>query len=187
MVGLDTSQSRRSASGPGLTYCLGWAIKNFQSSRFSPCFVRFTMLTIFTDMQDTAPTSEKRQAHTARTLGGRHEMNSSWIVLTLISIFRIHQFEKVEQFLVGAIQCPLISISDITSVDQTGEVLGGFRRVSFAISWWWTKRLTTFRMIATSEEFYKSLGLPYQVIGIVSGALNNAASVCNLFCHGLQH
>ncbi len=31
-------------------------------------------------------------------------------------------------------------------------------------------------MIATSEEFYKSLGLPYQVVAIVSGALNNAAA-----------
>lgn len=31
-------------------------------------------------------------------------------------------------------------------------------------------------MIAISEEFYKSLELPYQVVGIVSGALNNAAA-----------
>jgi hypothetical protein len=31
-------------------------------------------------------------------------------------------------------------------------------------------------MMATSEEFYKSLGLPYQVVAIVSGALNNAAA-----------
>jgi seryl-tRNA synthetase len=31
-------------------------------------------------------------------------------------------------------------------------------------------------MIAVSEEFYKSLGLPYRVIAIVSGALNNAAA-----------
>jgi hypothetical protein len=31
-------------------------------------------------------------------------------------------------------------------------------------------------MITTSEEFYKSLGLPYQVVAIVSGALNNAAA-----------
>lgn len=30
--------------------------------------------------------------------------------------------------------------------------------------------------MATSEEFYQSLGLPYQVVSIVSGALNNAAS-----------
>ena len=31
-------------------------------------------------------------------------------------------------------------------------------------------------MIANSEEFYQSLGLPYQVVSIVSGALNNAAA-----------
>lgn len=31
-------------------------------------------------------------------------------------------------------------------------------------------------MIAISEEFYRSLGIPYQVVSIVSGALNNAAS-----------
>jgi seryl-tRNA synthetase len=31
-------------------------------------------------------------------------------------------------------------------------------------------------MIAVSEEFYQSLGLPYQVVAIVSGALNNAAA-----------
>lgn len=31
-------------------------------------------------------------------------------------------------------------------------------------------------MMALSEEFYQSLGLPYQVVAIVSGALNNAAA-----------
>jgi seryl-tRNA synthetase len=31
-------------------------------------------------------------------------------------------------------------------------------------------------MLATSEAFYQSLGLPYQIVSIVSGALNNAAS-----------
>ena len=30
-------------------------------------------------------------------------------------------------------------------------------------------------MIKTAEEFYQSLGFPYHVINIVSGALNNAA------------
>ncbi|CDK27518.1 unnamed protein product [Kuraishia capsulata CBS 1993] len=32
------------------------------------------------------------------------------------------------------------------------------------------------RMIGASEDFYKSLGLPYRVVGIVSGELNNAAA-----------
>jgi seryl-tRNA synthetase len=31
-------------------------------------------------------------------------------------------------------------------------------------------------MIAASEEFYQSLRLPYQIVAIVSGALNNAAA-----------
>jgi hypothetical protein len=31
-------------------------------------------------------------------------------------------------------------------------------------------------MIAIAEEFYQSLGIPYQIVAIVSGALNNAAS-----------
>ena len=31
-------------------------------------------------------------------------------------------------------------------------------------------------MITVSEEFYKSLGVPYRVAAIVSGALNNAAA-----------
>lgn len=31
-------------------------------------------------------------------------------------------------------------------------------------------------MIANSEEFYQSLGIPYQVVAVVSGALNDTAS-----------
>lgn len=57
--------------------------------------------------------------------------------------FRVHQFEKVEQF----IYCkPEDSVQHLED------------------------------MIATSEEFYKSLGLPYRVVSIVSGALNDAAA-----------
>lgn len=57
--------------------------------------------------------------------------------------YRVHQFEKVEQFI-------------FCKPDD---------------SW------THFdEMIATSEEFYKSLGLPYRIVSIVSGALNNAAA-----------
>ena len=32
-------------------------------------------------------------------------------------------------------------------------------------------------MIQNSREFYESLEIPYRVVGIVSGALNNAASI----------
>ncbi|KAI9368386.1 hypothetical protein BJX61DRAFT_524197 [Aspergillus egyptiacus] len=58
-------------------------------------------------------------------------------------IFRVHQFEKIEQFV-------------ITKPEDSWKAFD--------------------EMIATSEEFYKSLGLPYQVASIVSGALNNAAA-----------
>ncbi|KAL8404082.1 hypothetical protein RB594_009078 [Gaeumannomyces avenae] len=57
--------------------------------------------------------------------------------------FRVHQFEKVEQF------C-------ITDPEKSWEMFD--------------------EMIANSEEFYKGLGLPYRVVSIVSGALNNAAA-----------
>ncbi|KAH8908776.1 seryl-tRNA synthetase-like protein [Coniochaeta sp. PMI_546] len=58
-------------------------------------------------------------------------------------IFRVHQFEKIEQFL-------------LTDPEKSWEAFDD--------------------MIATSEAFYKSLGLPYRVVAIVSGALNNAAA-----------
>ncbi|KAL2350562.1 hypothetical protein BJ546DRAFT_1002839 [Cryomyces antarcticus] len=58
-------------------------------------------------------------------------------------IFRVHQFEKIEQFI-------------FCKPDKSWEAFD--------------------QMIDTSEEFYKSLGLPYQVVAIVSGALNNAAA-----------
>ena len=58
-------------------------------------------------------------------------------------IFRVHQFEKVEQF------C-------ITSPEKSWEMFD--------------------TMIGNSEAFYQSLGIPYRVVGIVSGALNLAAA-----------
>ncbi|KAI5293452.1 Cytosolic seryl-tRNA synthetase, partial [Ascosphaera acerosa] len=58
-------------------------------------------------------------------------------------IFRIHQFEKVEQFV-------------LCKPDDSWKIFE--------------------EMIATSEEFYQSLGLPYRVVAICSGALNNAAA-----------
>jgi len=62
-----------------------------------------------------------------------------------LGIFRVHQFEKVEQFV-------------ITSPDDND-------------SW---KSIE--EMITNSEEFYQKLKLPYQVVAIVSGALNDAAA-----------
>ncbi|KAJ3994314.1 hypothetical protein F5050DRAFT_1800765 [Lentinula boryana] len=59
-------------------------------------------------------------------------------------IFRVHQFEKVEQFIVD-------------DPEKSWETLEN--------------------MILNSEEFYQSLGLRYQVVGIVSSALNLAAAM----------
>ncbi|KAF5348073.1 hypothetical protein D9758_010043 [Tetrapyrgos nigripes] len=58
-------------------------------------------------------------------------------------IFRVHQFEKVEQFI-------------IEDPEKSWETLEN--------------------MIVNSEDFYQSLGLRYQVVGIVSSALNLAAA-----------
>jgi len=58
-------------------------------------------------------------------------------------IFRVHQFEKVEQFCV-------------TTPEKSEEMHE--------------------EMIKIAEEFYKGLELPYRVINIVSGALNDAAT-----------
>ncbi|KAI5656660.1 hypothetical protein M9H77_25453 [Catharanthus roseus] len=62
-----------------------------------------------------------------------------------LGIFRVHQFEKVEQF------C-------ITSPNGND-------------SWEMHEE-----MLKNSEEFYQMLKLPYQVVAIVSGALNDAAA-----------
>ncbi|XP_022145958.1 serine--tRNA ligase [Momordica charantia] len=62
-----------------------------------------------------------------------------------LGIFRVHQFEKVEQF------C-MTSPNGNDSWDMHEE------------------------MIKNSEDFYKTLNLPYQVVAIVSGALNDAAA-----------
>jgi len=58
-------------------------------------------------------------------------------------IFRVHQFEKIEQF----------CITDPESSWEMHEA-----------------------MIGHAEDFYKSLDISYRVVGICSGALNNAAA-----------
>lgn len=60
-------------------------------------------------------------------------------------IFRVHQFEKIEQFV-------LTSPHDGESWKMMDEMIGN------------------------AEEFCQSLGIPYRVVNIVSGALNHAAS-----------
>lgn len=59
-------------------------------------------------------------------------------------IFRVHQFDKVEQF--------SICEDSIEKSDQMQKA-----------------------MLQVAEEFYQSLDIPYRVVTIVSGALNNAA------------
>lgn len=58
-------------------------------------------------------------------------------------IFRVHQFEKIEQF----------------TLTEPGKS--------------WEEHD---KMIKMAEEFYQSLGIPYRVVAIVSGELNNAAA-----------
>lgn len=62
-----------------------------------------------------------------------------------LGIFRVHQFDKLEQFFVCS-----------PREEESWRCLE--------------------EMIRTSEEFYESLGLPYRIINICSGALNNAAA-----------
>ncbi|KAI8475839.1 MAG: seryl-tRNA synthetase [Monoraphidium minutum] len=62
-----------------------------------------------------------------------------------LGIFRIHQFEKVEQFVIAS---------------PEGE--GSWQLME--------------EMLANAEEFYQALGVPYRVVNIVSGELNNAAA-----------
>ena len=58
-------------------------------------------------------------------------------------IFRVHQFDKIEQF-------------SYVAPDKSWEEHE--------------------RMIQVSMDFFKSLGIPYHVVAIVSGELNNAAA-----------
>jgi seryl-tRNA synthetase len=60
-----------------------------------------------------------------------------------LGIFRVHQFEKVEQFA-------------ICRPEESWDILED--------------------MITNSRDFYQELGLPYRVVNIVSGELNNAAA-----------
>ncbi|KAL0692383.1 hypothetical protein Bca4012_059563 [Brassica carinata] len=62
-----------------------------------------------------------------------------------LGIFRVHQFEKIEQFCIT-------SPNENDSWDMLDE------------------------MMKNSEDFYQALKLPYQIVSIVSGALNDAAA-----------
>ncbi|XP_073525574.1 LOW QUALITY PROTEIN: uncharacterized protein [Phyllobates terribilis] len=62
-----------------------------------------------------------------------------------LGIFRVHQFEKIEQFCITS-----------PNANDSWDMLE--------------------QMINNSEEFYQKLKLPYQIVAIVSGALNDAAA-----------
>ncbi|GAB4815456.1 hypothetical protein N2152v2_002502 [Parachlorella kessleri] len=62
-----------------------------------------------------------------------------------LGIFRVHQFEKVEQFVITS-----------PHDDESWKALD--------------------EMLANAEGFYQALNLPYRVVNIVSGELNNAAA-----------
>lgn len=62
-----------------------------------------------------------------------------------LGIFRVHQFEKVEQFVAAK-----------PEKDQSWDVLS--------------------ELVYNAEELYQSLGIPYRVVNIVSGELNDSAA-----------
>eukprot|EP00878_Enallax_costatus_P021197 GHUV01022433.1.p1 GENE.GHUV01022433.1~~GHUV01022433.1.p1 ORF type:complete len:378 (+),score=120.60 GHUV01022433.1:551-1684(+) len=62
-----------------------------------------------------------------------------------LGIFRIHQFEKVEQFVICS-----------PEGNDSWEVMD--------------------EMLQNAEDFYQALNIPYRVVNIVSGELNNAAA-----------
>jgi seryl-tRNA synthetase len=85
-------------------------------------------------------------------------------------IFRVHQFEKIEQ--VCSVSLAFSSLRAPTESRDSFPPPLQFCITDPASSW---EMLET--MLGNSEAFYQSLGLPYHVIAIVSGALNNAAAM----------
>ncbi|TIB80628.1 serine-tRNA ligase [Wallemia mellicola] len=90
----------------------------------------------FEKPQDQLPIRMAGYSTCFRKEAGKHGKDT-W------GIFRVHQFEKIEQFCV-------------TSPEKSWEMFD--------------------EMVNNSEEFYQSLGIPYRLVNIVSGALNNAAA-----------
>ncbi|KAJ6438715.1 seryl-tRNA synthetase [Purpureocillium lavendulum] len=86
-------------------------------------------------------------------------------------IYRVHQFEKVRT--AGCSRPVRVTNPrlDASQANTAAAQIEQFLLTDPEKSW---EALDD--MIHISEEFYQSLGLPYQVVAIVSGALNNAAS-----------
>ncbi|KAI9004142.1 hypothetical protein BC832DRAFT_592833 [Gaertneriomyces semiglobifer] len=90
----------------------------------------------FTEPEKELPKRYAGQSTCFRKEAGAHGRDT-W------GIFRVHQFEKIEQFV-------------LTEPEKSWEMHE--------------------EMLKTAEDFYESLGLPYRVVSIVAGALNNAAA-----------
>jgi seryl-tRNA synthetase len=93
----------------------------------------------------------------------------------VLGIFRIHQFEKIEQVSRHVSQQAFSSLPCRSCRERADADLSLFP-LQFCITDPSTSWEMFDHMISNSEGFYQSLGLPYQLISIVSGALNNAAA-----------
>ena len=91
-----------------------------------------------------------------------------------LGIFRVHQFEKVEQFALtspeGDISWKMQEEMIENSKEVTGAIPGGRNSLRAIL------RNSLTACVHTTAQFYKSLGIPYRVVNIVSGALNDAAA-----------
>ncbi|NWS78726.1 SYSC protein, partial [Crotophaga sulcirostris] len=85
-------------------------------------------------------------------------------------IFRVHQFEKVR----GGGSAPTASLGLLPTQGPPFSLqIEQFVYASPHDNKSWEM---FDEMIATAEEFYQSLGIPYHIVNIVSGSLNHAAS-----------
>jgi hypothetical protein len=102
-------------------------------------------------MPDTLLVSERKPVHTVRTPG---------VFSEYISSKRSNRYVTFNSLCIrypannASIRCTQFCI---TEPEKSAEMLD--------------------QMLDNSEAFYQSLGLPYRVVNIVSGALNNAAAI----------
>jgi len=90
---------------------------------------------------ESLPSSELPIYYCGHSTCFRKELTSHGVDAS--GVFRVHQFEKVEQFAV-------------CSPDKSWEILE--------------------QLLATSEKFYQSLNIPYQIVNIASKSLSKAAA-----------
>eukprot|EP00466_Bigelowiella_natans_P000567 jgi/Bigna1/33087/e_gw1.1.224.1 len=93
---------------------------------------------------ESLPSSELPIYYCGHSTCFRKELTSHGVDAS--GVFRVHQFEKVEQVLLFAVCSP----------DKSWEILE--------------------QLLATSEKFYQSLNIPYQIVNIASKSLSKAAA-----------